>query len=130
MAEFITIASYGNHYDCMLVKNHLEEQGIKCFIDDAAMNSEDLLKEQAPGNIKLNVKPEDSEKALLFIKDLQVSYEEGEQQLFQDDEDDKKWKEEMRLQEEKNFKSGKWGYMIVAIIVGIGLVWLYMNGRK
>lgn len=127
MEKLVTIATYTNPYDCTLVKKHLEEQGIVCFIDNSAANSIDLLGEQAAGLIKLNVKAEDSEKALLLIKDLQVSYEAEEQQLFQEDEDDKKWKEEIQLQEEKNMQSGKWGYIIVAIIGVLGILWFYVS---
>ncbi len=126
MADFVTIAVYSNHYDAVLVKTQLKEQGIDAFVDDKH-TSVDLLGGENVGNVKLAVKAEDSEKATELIKTMQVTYEAEEQEIFKDEEEDKKWEEENRLQEAKTAESGKWGFIIVGIIGVVVIVWVFLK---
>jgi hypothetical protein len=126
MANIVTIAVYANHFDAIVVKKHLLEQGIDSFIDDTVASANKLGGENA-GNIKLNVKLEDASKATDLIKDMQISYEAEEENIFEDDEEDKKWKEEMQLQEMKNAQGGKWGFVIAGIIGLAAILWFLVK---
>ena len=126
MAEFVTIAVYSNHFDAALVKTQLKEQGVDAFIDDK-VSSANLLGGENIGHIKLNVRTEDSEKATELLKTMQVTYEPEEQEIFKEDEDDKNWEQENKLQEAKIAESGKWGFIIVGIIGVAALLWFFLK---
>ena len=126
MANFVTIAVYSNHYDAILVKNQLKENGIDAFVDDKHPSA-NLLGGENIGNIKLSVLAEDAEKATELIKTMQVSYEAEEQEIFKEDEEDKKWEEENRLQEAKTAQSGKWGFIIVGVIGVVVILWFFLK---
>jgi hypothetical protein len=122
----VAIALYANHYDAILVKNQLQENGIQSFIEDSTTSST-LLGGENIGGIKLKVNSQDAEKAIELLKTLDVTYEAEEQLLFQDDEEEKKWKEDNRLQEEKNAKGGAWGFIIAGMIALTAIAWFYFK---
>jgi len=67
--SFKTIARFDNPIDAHLLRVELENEGFDVFIADEHLVSIQPLYSNAVGGVKVQVRSEDSEKALLFLNE-------------------------------------------------------------
>ena len=81
--ELVTIRQYDHAITAHIHKNHLESEGIECFIHDEHIVTMNPLYSNAIGGVKLKVLSEDTEKAreLLLELDNQPYTSEKEQPI-------------------------------------------------
>jgi len=77
MGEWITIKQFYYHHETFLYESKLKSEDIDCFMKDEAIVTVDPFLSNAVGGIKLQVQPEDVEKAKAIIDAIDANKEEA-----------------------------------------------------
>ena len=77
MGEWITIKQFYYQHETFLYESKLRSENIDCFMKDGAIVSIDPFLSNAVGGIKLQVQPENVEKAKAIIDEIDANNEEG-----------------------------------------------------
>ena len=70
MEEFKTIAIFNYTHEIVVLKHHLEQEGIQYFFENETMSSIAPFYSNALGGIKLKVHPNDFEKVQRILDEL------------------------------------------------------------
>lgn len=71
--DLITLKSFDNTIDAHILMARLKNEGIECTLQDENTVSVNPLYSQLVGGIKLKIKREDSEKALLILNQIETT---------------------------------------------------------